>query len=292
LFGRTGLNLLLFALAAFAVLGVLALSFAGYRVAQNYAHPRTAARVPGDTPARLGVAFEQIDLLTEDGVRLSAWYTPPQNGVVILSAHGYPGHRSSTFHALFAARGYGVISWDARALGESAGEASSLGYHEVLDVKAALDYALSEAGPGVRVGAFGISMGAATVIRAAAVYPEIEAVAADSAFASLDEIFTQTIPYPILRPFVRFFAQRETGASIRAVSPLDEIGQISPRPVFLLQGERDQVVPPDSARRLYEQAGEPRRLWTEPGISHVGLYFAMPQEYERRVVGFFDEYLR
>jgi uncharacterized protein len=140
------------------------------------------------------------------------------------------------------------------------------------------------------VGAFGLSMGAATLIRAAARYPQIEAVAADSAYSSLEDVFIDAIPNP-LRPFVRFFAERETGASIRDVSPLDDIGQISPRPVFILQGERDTVIPADSAVRLYERAGEPRELWVAPGVGHAGMFWSLGAEYERRVLAFFDQHL-
>ena len=72
---------------------------------------------------------------------------------------------------------------------------------------------------------------------------------------------------------------------------VDAIGQISPRPVFIIQGLADKTVPPDSAQRLYEAAGEPRYLWTAEGVGHVGMSAAYPDEYERRVVAFFERYL-
>ena len=60
-----------------------------------------------------------------------------------------------------------MLAWDFRAHGKSGGEFSSLGYYEVRDVKAALDYALAQ--PDVKhIGAWGGSMGAVTMIRAAA----------------------------------------------------------------------------------------------------------------------------
>jgi dipeptidyl aminopeptidase/acylaminoacyl peptidase len=59
-----------------------------------------------------GIEFREVELLTEDNVRLLAWYTPPQNGVVILVAHGYGDKRMEDFHALFASHGYGVVAWD------------------------------------------------------------------------------------------------------------------------------------------------------------------------------------
>jgi len=72
------------------------------------------------------------------------------------------------------------------------------------------------------------------------------------------------------------------------VQPVDHVGQLSPRPVFLIQGLADQVVPPGSAQRLYDAAGAPRKLWLQPDIGHLGMYGVLPEEYERRVVGFFE----
>jgi fermentation-respiration switch protein FrsA (DUF1100 family) len=60
---------------------------------------------------------------------------------------------------------------------------------------------------------------------------------------------------------------------------------------MIIQGEADRAIPQDSAWRLYEASGEPRYLWTEPGVDHVGMFWAFPEEYEQRVVGFFGEVL-
>jgi dipeptidyl aminopeptidase/acylaminoacyl peptidase len=57
-----------------------------------------------------GIDFKDVELITEDNVKLSAWYTPPKNGAVILVAHGYGDKRSEDFYALFATHGYGVIA--------------------------------------------------------------------------------------------------------------------------------------------------------------------------------------
>ena len=43
--------------------------------------------------------------------------------------------------------------------------------------------------------------------------------------------------------------------------------------------------------RFYAAAREPKALWEIPEAGHVGGIDARPQEYERRVVGFFDDAL-
>ncbi len=276
----------LFSLLSVFVGGILWVS---YQQALGYLHPvrHTAS---GEFLRTHGIKFQDVEFMTEDHVKLSAWYTPPQNGAVILVAHGYGDKRMEDIYALFASHGYGVLAWDFRAQGKSEGEFSSLGYYETLDAKAALDFALAQ--PGVEhVGGWGGSMGAVTMIRAAARYPEIEALVADSPFVTLEEEMKLRVPFPVIRPLIRFFAESVSGVTLDQVRPVDDIGRISPRPVFLIQSLSDRMVPLDSAQRLYDAAGEPRQLWLENGVPHLNMYVYHKAEYTERVIGFFDEYL-
>jgi fermentation-respiration switch protein FrsA (DUF1100 family) len=282
---RPILLILLTVLALFAliIVGI------GYVEVNKVLHP--PRRVAGGKTLReLDIPYQSIDLLTSDGVRLSAWYTPPRNGAVILVAHGYGDHRVVWVHEILVRKGYGVLAWDARAHGTSGGDISTIGYLEVLDVKAALDFALSQ--PGVEhVGAWGGSMGGATLIRAAAQYPEIKALFVDSPFASLEDELNYLIPYPIINPLARMLAQAETGINVDDVSPLKVIGQISPRPVYLVQGTGDRTAPPDSAERLYQMAKEPRFLWVEENVPHLAMYADKPRRYKKTLIEFFDAWL-
>lgn len=122
-----------------------ALVWGSYQQATAYLHP-VRSLASGDFLKANGIAFHDVELLTEDDVKLSAWYTPPQNGMVILLAHGYGLHRMEDIYVLFASHGYGVVAWDFRAHGASGGEFSSLGYYETLDAKAALDFVLAQPG--------------------------------------------------------------------------------------------------------------------------------------------------
>ena len=92
------------------------------------------------------------------------------------------------------------------------------------------------------------------------------------------------VPFPLLRPLIRIFAERETGLRLDQVRPIDDIGFISPRPVFLIQGMGDSMVPLDSAERLYAAAGEPRELWTEADVPHLNMYAYFRTRYTKRVI--------
>ena len=279
-------NLLLFGVGLLAVGLGGSIARLAHQSAMNLLQPARSVRQSSDTPARLGVRYQEITLTTADGLELAGWYTPASNGAVILVAHGYGGARQAEKHAFFARSGFGTVTWDFRAHGESEGEVCTMGYQEAADVEAALDFALSQPDLDM-VGALGESMGAVAIIQAAARRPEIAAMVADSSFASLEEEIEIVVPQAILRPFIRFFAEREAGLDIGDLRPIERIGEISPRPVFVIQGMADSAIPADSAQRLYDAAGEPRRLWVEPGVEHMGVQNARPAEYERRVIEFF-----
>jgi len=260
-----------------------------YRQTDSYLHP-TRNIASGELLRANGIEFQDIELITQDGIKLSAWYTPPKNGAVILVAHGNGDKRSEDFYTLFASHGYGVIAWDFRAHGKSGGDFTSLGYYETLDAKAALDFVLAQRGV-KHVGAWGGSMGAVTMIRATAQYPQIEALVADSPFVTLKEEMDLRVPFPMMRSLIQLFAGWETGVNPNEVRPVDDIALISPRPVFIIQGMADGMVPLDSAQRLYDAAKEPRQLWVEEDVPHLNMYAYYKTRYIKRAIKFFDEYL-
>ena len=99
-----------------------------------------------------------------------------------------------------------------------------------------------------------------------------------------------------LNPFpwaflIRYYAEREAGFEADLVAPVNHIAQISPRPVLLLQGGQDNLVPADTGQRLYDTAGEPKSLWYEEQVGHTDFLSSMPQAYEQHIVDFFNQYL-
>jgi uncharacterized protein len=244
----------------------------------------------GNSLKENNIEYQDIELITKDGITLSAWYTPPQNNAVILVAHGYNANRPAYMHALFAKYGYGVLTWDFRAHGDSAGEISTLGYYERLDVKAALDFALAQEGV-EHVGAWGGSMGASTVLLTASERSEIKAVVADSAYPSLESVLRLNMPIEFMQPFVLFLWEHKTNAQVEDVNVENVIAQISPRAVFIIDGWFGGAILMNSPYRLYDSANEPKQIWVEDGVPHLGTYAHNPQRYENRVIIFFDEYL-
>jgi fermentation-respiration switch protein FrsA (DUF1100 family) len=92
-------------------------------------------------------------------------------------------------------------------------------------------------------------------------------------------------------PLILFFGQREAGVNIDNVRPVDIIGQVSPRAVFIVHGEQDNLIPVENAYRLYESARNPKEIFILKNAGHWGFMQAEPVEYPRRILGFLDKYL-
>ncbi len=263
-------------------------------------HTGTARPGPEHTPKDFGMSYEDVVLTTSDGLKLAAWYIPSKNGAAVIVQHGYRNTRDGVMdYAQFLSKHeYGVLMMDARAHGASEGEIISFGKSEALDIRAGLDYLLArdDVDPD-RIGTLGVSQGAVTVLLATAKYPEIKAVVADSAYASLqDEIatgvktFTGLDPFPFA-PLIQFFAEGEAHMKASDVAPVTHIAEIAPRPIYLIQGGSDTVIPTNSGQRLYDAAGNPKELWFDEKLGHSQAESTYPAEYEKRISGFFDKYL-
>jgi uncharacterized protein len=193
-----------------------------------------------------------------------------------------------------------VLLFDYRGYGEAPGPVT-LGYRELADARAALAY-LRRARPGVPLGAIGFSMGAAVAVMLAAREPELKAVVADGPFTSQREIVSFRIAQRVrtlrsiapLRSLVVSLVNRHLldsfGFGLDDVHPLHDVTALAGRPLFLIHGEQDEVIPADHTRRLVQAArrdGVPVEEWLVPGAGHCGAYFADRDVYCSRVRAFF-----
>jgi dipeptidyl aminopeptidase/acylaminoacyl peptidase len=294
-------NLALFGLSVFLLAGLSLGVWLAHQRAYGLVHPSRI--VTQLTPADAGIArWQDVSFETEDGLTLQGWYVVPEaeNGATVILVHGLGGNREQVLGdaALLAAEGYSALLFDLRNCGESEGEVTTLGLREALDVGAALDFVLAQPTTDpARIGLLGHSMGGATVILAAAHYPQVRAMVAESTYTSVEDNVADSVraltglPAFPFAPLIVWFGEREADLDIGQVSPVDVIGTISPRAVMIVHGEQDSVLPAKNAERLYAAAGEPKELYLVPGADHYGLVQAQPEEYPRRIVGFFDRYL-
>jgi fermentation-respiration switch protein FrsA (DUF1100 family) len=246
-----------------------------------------------NTPAVHGFPYEDVTFETPEGLTLAAWYIPSQNSVAVITVHGAGGDRIKTMdEALVLARhGYGVLMMDVEGFGESEGRSNSFGWAGARDVHAAVDYLLSrdDIDDG-RIGGLGLSMGAEVMIQAAGESEGLRAVVAEGGSSRTPEDFAE-MPGTDTKLGMPF--QWVLAGTLRVMSgqsippPLKEMAaQIGPRPVLLIAADLDEET---TLNGLYQEVGGPSfELWIIPEADHIGALDNHPEEYEDRVISFFD----
>jgi uncharacterized protein len=275
--------------ALIAVAFVLGAYFVVYPVAQAYVVTHAArAYVPAP---QLGTAYEDVTFKTDDGLLLEGWYVPSKNGAAVIVFPGRKGPQKAA--RMLARHGYGVLLFDRRGEGESEGDPNAFGWAGTRDVKAAIVFL--EARPDVsedRIGGLGLSVGGEVLLQTAAETDELAAVVSEGAGVRSVREATQlegserwvgTPAWGLVTAATAIFANDLPPRSLTDLS-----GEIS-APVFFIYatpGQGGESLNPT----YYEAAEEPKEIWAPEG-GHTGAIDAEPDEYERRVVAFFDSAL-
>ncbi len=267
-------------------------------------------------PQDYGLQAQRVAFAATDGIPLVAWWLPARaepeevHGTVIL-AHGGAGNRSHMLsRAAFLVRNaWNVLAVDLRMHGESGGEWMSPGYYEAQDLLGAATYTRDrgERGPIILLGH---SSGAVASLHAAVQSADVAAVIADGAFISPEAMMRGVANVVANDPHasiwrkvgVRLAASRtlqvavvlpmyalRTGHSLQLerASAQSAILGLGARPVLFIAGERDSVVPPENARRMYGAAPSPlKRLLIIPGAEHNNTYRVNAPLYEAEVLAF------
>lgn len=191
---RSFRRLLLVLLLSFGLLNVM-LAFHAYRFTYFYETHEVPWRRPEDIPTAEkitqaltgfrfgkrpvtdfpGEPFETLFLKNERGQRLEGWYThAAQPKGTVLLFHGHAANKANLREeqAYFRSLGFNTLAVDFRAHGNSQGNVCTIGYREVGDVKAAYDYVRGRGE--TRLVLWGVSMGAATLLKALHDFPEIQ----------------------------------------------------------------------------------------------------------------------
>ena len=268
------------------------------------------------TPADVGLSYRDISFHSrENNLLLRGWFIP---GVLpgrqltteraIIMVHGLHSNREALeaglldLSAALARQGFAILTFDLRGHGQSAPAPLSMGYFEQQDVLGAVDFLRSgslpypELGRPRAIGGWGISLGGASVLLAAAQEPAILGVVADCAFAAIVTLLEKDPKIPgVFIPGVITALRLLYGIDFQAVRPVDVVASIAPRPLFFIQSGDDKIVPPwnmDLLAAAASSAPDARvQTWLIPGADHIQAYHAMGTAYVNRVVAFFTDAL-
>jgi len=228
----------------------------GFQRALLY-HPDRSEPAPAIAAAS---GLEAVRLLTEDGLDLLAWYAPaPPERATIVLFHGNAGnisHRADKAR-LFIAGGYGVLLAEYRGYGGNPGDPTEDGlYH---DGRAALKYL---AGVGVdtqSVVLYGESLGSGVAVELARDHA-VRALVLEAPYTSIPDVGARHYPFLPVRALASDrFENLEKIAAVRA-------------PILVVHGARDNVVPFDLGRRLFDAAPEPKQSLFLSHAGHNDLY--------------------
>jgi fermentation-respiration switch protein FrsA (DUF1100 family) len=189
--------------------------------------------------------------------------------------------------------GYDGLLFDLRHQGASGGELTTLGYQERLDVIGAVRYALYQQGAARPVILWGVSMGAAAALLAAAESPDVAAVISDSSFSSLRatvehhwRLFFHLPSFPIVDEMVYWIAWRG-GFRPSDFDLANAVIRIGNRPILFVALQDDRRMPPSIARVLYSRAASPlKALIVLPGHRHGEGFNQAREQYENAVKEF------
>jgi hypothetical protein len=266
------------------LLAPLAVSYVFTHVARGF--------VP--TP-ELGTAYEEVSFETSDGLELRGWYIPSRNRAAVIAFPGRSGPQRPA--RMLARHGYGVLLFDRRGEGESEGDPNVFGWKGERDVRAAVEFLRARADVDPRrIGGIGLSVGGEMMIEAAAESDGLAALVSEGAgIRSIRESLAipdtrkrieATLASAIVTPGVAIFSNSMPPPSLE-----DLAARIAPKPVFFIYAIPGQGGEAELTKTFYDAAREPKQLWQVPGSGHTGGIEAQPAEYERRVVGFFDDAL-
>jgi len=195
----------------------------------------------------------------------------------IIFCHGIPAgdakpaRRKKGYHLwarFFSRKGYRVVFFNFRGTGESQGNLNLQGWSS--DLITVLDWCREREGagfPGAVLISF--SAGAAVAVEVASEDSRVKAVATGACPGNFDFLFDRVGLEGVLAwmEFGGFFRDsdyppdteqwKEEFLSIR---PENSISRISPRPLLLTHGEKDDWIPVEHARHLYRLAEDPKTI--------------------------------
>ena len=176
----------------------------------------------------------------------------------------------------FCAAGFITLIFNFRGTGQSQGNLDILGWTR--DLKAAIDFLsnLDEVDES-RLCLLGSSAGATATVYVAANDPRVSCVATFACPADFDFLPAKQQAKSLIDDFRSIGVIRDANfppsiaewlEGFNTASPIRWIDKISPRPLLLIHGEKDDLVAVEHAFRLYEQAREPKEIAIIPGAGH------------------------
>ena len=247
------------------------------------------------TPYEFQADYEEVELVTADGVTFGAWYfRQPGSPQTVIISGGHKGQRQGALGIAVALwrKGFNVVLYSYRGMSGSDRAPVTFGIKEVLELQAVITFARRRIS-NPRIGLLGYSMGAVVSLLGAAGEPGVEALVLDSPFSDLRMLMVENVRRVARVPGSPFvwlaglMLRVRCGSKLADCSPFSVLSSLEPRPLFFIHGGADDITSVNHSRRLYDAYRGPREIWIVQGAPHTGAYFADRPLYVERVAGFF-----
>jgi len=250
-------------------------------------------------PRRVSADAEAWSTRTYDGVTLRGWFLPTESRRhLIVLVHGMWSSwlEMAALGRDLHNRGFDVLLFDLRGHGQSDPSRLYLGRRERADIRAVMSWAKQKGFSDDRIGWLGYSMGGSTVLMEAARNPGIHTVVLDSPYGDLPQLLKKQLSVHSglpdwFNPGILLAARWIYGVRTDDLVPIRAAQFWGARPLLLIHGESDTIVPVSQARALAEAAGSACLTMTLPGVEHVQAYTQDPEQYVATVGAFFTDNL-
>jgi hypothetical protein len=229
-----------------------------------------------ETPADISLAYEDIYLLTPDGIKINGWFVPFLGArSTLLWFHGNAGnlsHRVDQLRHIHRKLKLNVLMIDYREYGRSEGSVTEEGTYQ--DALASYDYLATRTDiDPKRIVVFGQSLGAAVAVELA-IQRKVYGLILEAPFTSIKDMARVTLPWLPIGPLLT-----------TRYDSLSKIGRIE-APLLILHGDRDEIIPYSQGRQIFEVARESKTFYTITAAGHNDTYVVGGQSYFEAIAYF------
>jgi alpha-beta hydrolase superfamily lysophospholipase len=258
-----------------------------------------------ETPAHYHMKYDTFHVTGHAGHRLETWYIPssqsssPQVQAMVVLFHGYAKAKDTLLPlaASFHEKGFACLLVDFYGSGGSSGASTTVGVYEAEDVAAVYGFALKQ-WPGRDIILYGVSMGGAAILRAAALAqldPPPTAIILESPFnrmltTVIRRFRVMGVPsFPSAQALV-FWGGVHHGFNAFKHNPA-EYARSAACPAMVLHGAEDRKVFVEDAKEVFQNLAGPKAFKSYPGVGHRLIFNHFPKEWQTDVTTFIHRHL-
>lgn len=227
-------------------------------------YPNIPDRKLVSSPKSVGLDYENVELITDDGTRIHGWFIPydkasdTQKQATLLFLHGNAGNISHRMDSikLFNNIGLNILIIDYRGYGQSTGKPGEAGTYQ--DAEAAWHYLTATRGiKENKIIVFGRSLGGSVAAWLASQHTPA-ALIVESSFSSVPSMGQRIYPFLPVRLLSRF--QYNTKEYVKAINC----------PVLVAHSRDDDIIPYQEGRDIFNAAHEPKSFLQMQGGHNDG----------------------